>query len=259
MFKNNNHSKESNLEENDNSDQNDNSDNLVSDKVKFKTRKKIEGKKIKSHSSKSKKVSNFSVLIYKNFKLVILIEVVLILFLGYFLVIHKQLSSINEYKDLVLQKENELNQAQKYKKTSSEFEKEYDIIQEQVGEDISKLYKILPPKEDLPNIIAQIEALVNKHGFNLGSISLSAEKDSLRDEKKASLININKNVSQELIKEVNIQVFIFTEKGNYGRVKELLEAFENHIRFMDIISFSFENDMKAYSIILKTYYLNYEE
>jgi len=253
MFENNNHSKEPGLEENNNPDK----DKLVSDKVKFKTGKKIEGKKIKLHSSE--KVSNFSVLIYKNLKLVIFIEVVLILFLGYFLVIHKQLSSINEYKDLVLQKENELNQAQKYKKTSSEFEKEYDIIQEQVGEDISKLYKILPPEKDLPNIMAQIEALVNKHGFNLGSISLSDEKNSLGDEKKTSLININKNVSQELIKEVNIQVFIFTEEGNYGRVKELLEAFENHIRFMDIISFSFENDMKAYSIILKTYYLNYEE
>jgi len=235
-----------------------NLENLGTDKVRFKTQKKLieKGSKIKLHSSKS--FSSFSIFIFKNFKLIILIEVILILLLGYFFIIQKQLSGINRYQELILEKENELNLALKYKKTSSKFEEEYESIQKQVEEDIDKLYEILPPREDLPNIMAQIEALVNKHGFNLGSISMSSERESLGKEKMPVPIKLNNKDSVKLIRDVDIEIFVFTEDGDYSRVMELLDAFENHIRFIDITSFGFENDMGAYSIILKTYYLNYE-
>ncbi len=140
-----------------------------------------------------------------------------------------------------------------------EFKEQYNIIEKEVERDINKLYDILPPKENLPDIMAQIEALVNNHGFVLGSIDISSKKSDALDKNNLPLIISGEVIKTSLIKEVDINVFIFDKDGGYERVKELLDAFERHIRFIDIISFGFEVEMKTYSIILKTYYLNYEE
>jgi hypothetical protein len=205
-----------------------------------------------------KKVSEFSVFVYKRFKLIIFFEILLLLIGGYFFVIRAELSDIKDYNGLISQKQKELEKIKEYKSDSLEFEKQYNIIREDVEQDINKLYDILPPKDDLPIIMSQIEALVNSHGFRLGAISMSSEKEGLGDGNNLPLLGLEGEEKNDLIKEVEISVFIFTEEGGYDRAKELLDAFEHHIRFTDIISFSFEEDMKSYSIILKTYYLNYE-
>lgn len=206
-----------------------------------------------------KNVSKFSVFIYKYFKLIIFFEIILILIIGYFFIIRKELSEIKDYEELVLQKQEELKKIKEYKNDSLEFEKQYNIIKGDIETDINKLYDILPPKQNLPNIMAQIEALVNNHGFMLGSISMSPEKEKSIGNNNLPLLNSGEENKIDLIKGVDINIFVFSEEGGYDRAKELLDAFEHHIRFIDIISFSFGEDMKSYSIILKTYYLNYEK
>ena len=86
----------------------------------------------------------------------------------------------------------------------------------------------------------------------------SSEKENTVSGNNLPLLNSGEEDKIDLIKEIDINIFVFSEEGGYDRAKELLDAFEHHIRFTDIISFSFEEDMKAYSIILKTYYLNYD-
>jgi Tfp pilus assembly protein PilO len=213
---------------------------------------------VKVETQDFKKVSKFSVFIYKHFKLIIFFEVILILIIGYFFIIRKELSEIEDYGRLISQKQEELKKIKEYRGDSLEFEKKYNVIKEDIEEDINKLYDILPPKQNLPNIMAQIEALVNNHGFMLGSISMTPEKEGVISNNKLPLLNSGEEEKVDLIKEVNINIFVFSEEGGYDRAKELLDAFEHHIRFTDIISFSFQEDMKSYSIILKTYYLNYE-
>lgn len=203
-----------------------------------------------------KQISNFSIFLYKKFKLIIFLEILLILFIGYFFIIKKQLSEIEDYNTLVLQKQKELGKIKEYKSDSLEFEKKYNLVKKDVEEDINQLYNILPPQEDLPNIMAQIEALVNSHGFKLGSINMTAEESNLSN--NIPLVNLEENTNSDLIKEIDVNLFVFSDEGGYLRIKELLDALEHHIRFMDVLSFSFEEDMRAYSIVLKTYYLNYE-
>jgi hypothetical protein len=215
--------------------------------------------KTKIKIGKSEKVSGLSVIIYKRFNLIIFLEILLVLILGYLFIIRTEVLAIGDYDELVLKRQNELAKIKDYKKDSSEFEKRYNDIEKQVESDINKLYDILPPEEDLPNLMAQMEALASSHGFTLGSISMSAESSKVLDKRDVPVIASQKKVKKELIKEVDISLFIFSEDGGYARAKELLDAFEHHIRFINITSFSFEKDMKAYSIILKTYYLNYEE
>lgn len=207
-----------------------------------------------------KKVSNLSVFIYKNFKLVVFLEVFLVLIMGYFFIIRTEFLEIRDYDKLFSRKQEELKRIEEYKGNLAEFEKKYNILQKEVEADINVLYDILPPKEDLPNLMAQMEALAKSYGFTLGSINMSSgEKSSLNNKKSSSLIASKENADDDLIKEVNVSVFLFGGDGNYQAVKELLDAFEHHIRFMDVISFSFEKEMKTYSILLKTYYLDYEE
>jgi Tfp pilus assembly protein PilO len=206
-----------------------------------------------------KKVSNFSVFIYKKFKLIILLEVLLILLIGYLFIIRVELSEIGEYHELISWKQEELKQMKNYKDDSLKLEKRYNIMEKEVEKDLDELYNILPPKEDLPNIMAQLEALVNSHGFILGSIEMSSKKEAISSKKDLPLIISEDNADSRLIEEVEISVFVFSDDGGYERIKELLDAFERHIRFIDVISFGFENNMESYSIALKTYYLNYEE
>ncbi len=206
-----------------------------------------------------KKVSNFSVFIYKHFKLIIFLEILLVLFTGYLFIIRIELDKIDDYNKLVSWKQEELAKMKEYQNDSLEFEKQYRVLEKQVERDINNLYDILPPQKDLPNLMAQIEALVNNHNFVLGSISMSSEEKSSLNKNNLPLIEKERKIETDLIKEVDINLFVFGEKGGYERIKELLDAFERHIRFIDVISFSFEDTMDSYAIILKTYYLNYEE
>ena len=215
------------------------------------------GKKAEIHSFK--KVSNFSVFIYKHFKLIIVLEVLSILFAGYLFIIRIELKKIDDYNKLVSWKQEELVKMKEYQNDSLEFEKQYRALEKQVERDINNLYDILPPQKDLPNLMAQIEALVNSHNFVLGSIAMSSEEKSSLNKNSLPLIEKERKIETDLIKEVDINLFVFSEDGGYKRVKELLDALEHHIRFLNVVSFSFEDTMDSYSIILKTYYLNYEE
>jgi hypothetical protein len=220
---------------------------------------KVEKKEIKTGVYASKKVSGFSIFVYKHLKLIIFLELLVILLGGYLFIIKKEISEIENYNKLISWRKEELVKIKDYKADSLELEEKYSILEKEVAEDINELYSILPPKDDLPNVMAQIEALVNSHNFVLGSINMSSEEDSSLNKRELPLINSEAESQSNLIKEVEISIFVFSDEGGYSRVKELLEAFEHHIRFTDIVSFSFEKDMKAYSIMLKTYYLNYEE
>lgn len=225
--------------------------------IEDKNKEKIEKKELKTDIQTFKEVSKFSAFVYKRFKLIIFLEVVFILLFGYLFIIRVELAEIEDYNKLVSWKREELDKIRDYKDNSLELERRYNIIEKEVENDINKLYDILPPKKDLPNIMAQIEALVNNHGFVLGSINMSTDDEDLKKRDLPLITTEDQKI--DLIKEIDIDVFIFSEDGGYERVKELLDAFERHIRFVDIISFGFEKNMESYSIILKTYYLNYEK
>lgn len=217
---------------------------------------KKEQAKTEIHSLK--KASNLSVFIYKYFRYIIFIEVLLVLILGYFFIVKKELEDINNYNEEVSWKREELKKIEDYQEDLDKFEKKYKKIEKELEDNLDKLYDIFPPERNLPNIVAQIESLVSKHNFILGSLDLGIDNRQTKEKIVPNIIN--KEEELDLIKEIDINIFVFSEDGGYERIKELLDAFEHHIRFMDITSFGFEEDMESYSIILKTYYLaDYEE
>ena len=119
-----------------------------------------------------------------------------------------------------------------------------------------ELSEILPPEKELPNILAQIEALCRHHGLFLGDISLSSGIDE--DNKKISR-QIDIESGRDIIGEVEVSIFVFASEGGYEKTKGFLEALETHIRLIDVTSFGFDKNMKSYNVIFKTYYLKNEK
>lgn len=206
----------------------------------------------------SKQVSKSSIFIYKYFKIVILIEVLLVLSVGYFLIIEPQISQIKKYEELIEWKKDDLGRAKDYQKDSQFLESEYERLKSKLSEDIDKLHEILPPEKNLPELMTQIEALVEDQGLKLGSIAMDSSNDAPNRKSNLIVENEKSKLDQEMISEAKITLFVFTEEGGYKKVKNLLQAIENHIRLIDVISFAFDSNIKSYSIIFKTYYLKDE-
>ncbi|MDD3284065.1 MAG: hypothetical protein PHZ07_00540 [Patescibacteria group bacterium] len=203
--------------------------------------------------------------IFKHLKFLILIEIVLVLVIGYIFLIRNKVSSIKEINSLIIEKQNEVNNLLNYKSKSEELSKKYEELKKSKDNDIEKIKEVLPSESDLPGIMAQVEALVKENGLELGSISLSAlEENELpkEDTKKNVVKGISKkNVDSDMsgIKEVNVAIFVFGSNGGYDKIKSFLSALENHIRLIDIVSFNFDEKMSSYSINFKTYYLSNEK
>lgn len=218
-----------------------------------------EKEKPKTEIRSLNEISKSSVFIYKYIKIVVLVEIILILGIGYFFIIKPELSKMEQKKDLVLLKRNELIEIKNYKDDAERLEIKYQNLKQKISDGVEKLYNILPPEQNLPNIMAQVEALVNHHGLRLGKISISAKPGSDSKDKSVPFAIEDTDLDQEIIKEIQVEIFVFGKDGDYDKVKELLDALEHHIRLIDVTSFSFDETMKSYTIIFKTYYLINEE
>ena len=94
--------------------------------------------KVEIHSFK--KVSKFSVFVYKRFKLIIFFEVLLVLSMGYLFIIRTELLGIEDYNKLVLWKQEELEKIKDYKDDSLELEKQYKIIEKEVESSKNRVF-----------------------------------------------------------------------------------------------------------------------
>ena len=204
--------------------------------------------------------------IFKYLKFLILIEIVLVLAIGYILLIKNKVSSIREKNSLIIEKQNEVNNLSNYKSKSEELSKKYEELKKLRNDDIEKIKEVLPSESDLPGIMAQVEALVKENGLELGNISLSSLEEKESSNESAKKNNIVNNISKENvdddmsgIKEVDVAIFVFGSNGGYDKIKSFLSALENHIRLIDIVSFNFDEKMSSYSINFKTYYLSNEK
>lgn len=218
-----------------------------------------------SDSRQLREVPKYIINIFKYLKLLILIEIILVLVFGYFFLIKNKLSSINEKRTAITEREKEVNDLINYKSKSEELAKKYEAIKASKSSDIEKIKAVLPSESDLPGIMAQIEALVKENGMELGSISMSGLETSDNSSKTSSIKGVSKSATSTTssdisdIKEVNVTMFVFGSNEGYDKIKSFLSALENHIRLIDVTSFTFDEKMSSYSINFKTYYLANEK
>ncbi len=157
---------------------------------------------------------------------------------------------------LLVEKKLDLEGFASYQLKTEELSKEYGNLKTEKEKEIKRLYEVLPPEEELYNLMAQMEHLVASQHLILASINMTDTSPQLkRDEKKMSgLQERDKN----LIGEIQASVFILGGRSDYQKFKDFLASLENHIRLIDINSVSFDQKLESYSINFKTYYLRDE-
>ena len=126
-------------------------------------------------------------------------------------------------------------------------------------DNIDKMEMILPAKEDVPNLLVQVESLVFEQGLILNKLELSAPtQESGGKAITPEEIMAQKNSTTKGYKVLNINLG-FT--GDYSALKNFLKAVEENIRLIDVevISIAPESEgmgIFKFDLSLKTYYQN---
>lgn len=207
----------------------------------------------------SREVPKYILFISKYIKILIIIEVIMVFVLGYMYLVKPKFNQLTNSMAILKDKNTELSEIQNYQTKSEDLRKEYEDVKNQNLNDIKKLQNILPQEKELPELMAQIEALGDRQGLILADITINNSSNvgstSSSDKEKQDAANN----ARDIIREIEVSVSILGGDGTYDKVKSFLSAMENHIRLIDITSFSFDEKMTSYSVVFKTYFLKNNE
>lgn len=198
----------------------------------------------------SKTIPKYVLFISKYIKIVIIFEIIVVFLISYFYLIKPKSDQLSNSIAVLKDKNVELETVKDYQNKFIDLQGSYTQIENKNKNDIQKLKDILPEDKYLPELMAQVEALAISHGLVVANINIdsSSNVNSSSGEEKTP-------GSADIIREIQVSVNMLGGNGTYDKVKEFLTAMENHIRLIDITSFSFDEKMSAYSIVFKTYFL----
>jgi len=123
-------------------------------------------------------------------------------------------------------------------------------------ESIDKIDLILPLKEDIPNLIVQVESLVFEQGLILDKLEVSTPTEDGGGTINLEDVRANKESSVSKYKTLTISLG-FT--GDYSALKNFLKATEENMRLIDIESIGVSPESEnmgifRFDLSLKTYY-----
>lgn len=124
-------------------------------------------------------------------------------------------------------------------------------------ESIDKIDSILPKKQDIPNLIVQVEALVLEQGLILDKLDITVPAEETSGIINPEDILIKKDTAVTKYKTLMISLG-FT--GDYSALKNFFKATEENMRLIDIDSVSISPESSEvpgifkFDLSLKTYY-----
>lgn len=176
--------------------------------------------------------------------------VVIIFALAYVTVIRpKYQSTITAIKDNIASQEkiylDQKTRLSNLKVAASLYEQ---IKKNQLG-DVRKVNAVLPDEYVKERLFGEMEEIVSKSGFLLGSLNISREEIG-----KDSLAGIN-SLGEGLPKAIGrVQISMSVGAIDYNGLKNLLLVLEKNNRLLDIQSVSFSPEGKTVNLVLFTYY-----
>lgn len=155
-------------------------------------------------------------------------------------------------------------QAQESKQKLTDLEAKYETMQEEEN----RVLNAVPPSEDIPGLLIQMEALASQNGLILTSLNFvypESEKGARAvlmetgDSGQAPASSAVTLPSASLPAGVDILTLNLKLSGNYNSLKNFLKAIENNLRLTDVstINFSKEktgSDLGELNIGLNVYY-----
>jgi Tfp pilus assembly protein PilO len=122
-------------------------------------------------------------------------------------------------------------------------------------ENIDKIELILPEKEDVPNLIVQVESLVFEQGLILDKLEVTTPTEG-RETINPEDVRVKGQASAAKYKTLTVSLG-FT--GDYSALKNFLKATEENMRLIDIDSIAISPESETpgifkFDLNLKTYY-----
>jgi len=200
----------------------------------------------------------------KYYKFIAVAIVIIVVVAGYFTVVSKKTAGYNQLKSSISTKIEDFKDAEKYYKKLQSLEMLIADFEKTSINQLAKLEVALPHNPHIPDLIAQIEALVASNGFVLTSFDFTESSvvqagRSGRSE-NVQLTQVQSSFSQlpPNLKVLDLSISMSGGSSDYFSFKELLKDFESHIRVFDIVSLTFGETQSAgsgLSFNMRTYYL----
>ena len=215
----------------------------------------------KSTKPKVEKISSLNVFLNKNYKTVKLVVFVLIIILLLLFLVQPKSAEINLEKITMFQeKVNELKGQEQYKQGLEELKVTMAEFKNKYSKNIENLSQLLPSEAEVPNLMAQLEAVAQASGFTISTLTVTegsvglGKKITSRVEEEALDESLELPELDSAIHVVKVGLNV--EGGDYFNLKSLLDNLEKHLRIIDVssISFSGTTDSSQITLMLDTYY-----
>lgn len=205
--------------------------------MEIKKQKKIKAGKVKPVSKKQTGNPNIAKLIIAFKQWILIIEVAVILGLGYFFLIAPQLQfGIGEDGQSLTYWEDELAAAEQALVDAQSLVAVYNKLSRQ---DREKLQRILPSGEQVPLLMSQIEALFESEQLFLTSFSAFHLENSILTPAGMEIVSIEMG---------------FLAPQDYQTYKSLLEKLESHVRLLDIRTVEYSPGNNTFTISAFAYF-----
>lgn len=230
-----------------------------------------------------KKTVQLNLLLNRYHRFLWLAVFLAVLLLGSYFFVYPRFKKVSQTAGAILpQAFLELEALDNYEKNVTELAALVEGFNAKYQKELSDLNQVLPNQAQLPELIAQLDALVQKNGFKITALDMtettleakasdndiippageevfseegSAElSEELSEDLAAAAADVS-GAGQELrVLNVNLKVV----GGNYPAFKILLDKIEKHIRLLDLVSINFtaQAEAGAYDLNLRTYYFS---
>lgn len=200
---------------------------------------------------KSKQKNNLSLFLNDYFNLIILFVLILVLALSYFIFLGPKLKtttavmkdSIESQKKLFYEQERKLRDLQTVKRI-------YDEI---TPADLSKFNNVLPDSYVKERLFGELEEIVVRQGFLLGSITLSGGEEAAATGVPLPTM-VSDSGEETLVNVGQISISLEVSAIDYAGLKQLLKVLEANSRIFDIRSLTFSYEANTAQLEMVTYY-----
>jgi len=128
-------------------------------------------------------------------------------------------------------------------------------LQNITEDQIDLVSRMLPSKENIPELLSQFEVIARQSGINITSIAV-AELDETESVSTRQRLKAGNAVSAKKKKTVEtLTVQLGVTAFNYQSLKLFLEGIQTHARLLDVDRFTFGTENPTHTISLRTYFL----
>ncbi|MCK5061113.1 hypothetical protein KAR28_01025 [Candidatus Parcubacteria bacterium] len=181
---------------------------------------------------------------YKFFNLIVVTVAVLILAVGFLYILRPKYNNIVKGIQLTIEeKENDKTVMERYITRLKSYQKSYNSISIRDKEAINKM---IPEEYDKEELFAYMDNLAKHIGLTLNAASI------MEDKKKLGALDMKESKEKEI---QEIEMSLNFSGVDYRGLKQILTAFENSLRLIDVQTVAFSPDDNSLAVELTTYYI----